>query len=338
VTLVDNAIYVDGVRTQSPATLDETYELLHERKGMAWIGLLQPSEEELRSVADEFSLHPLAVEDALKGHQRAKLERYGSTLFVVLRPAWYLDVEEEVVFGEVHVFVGRDFVVTVRHAERPDLAHVRRRLEAAPGLLALGPESVLYAILDEIADSYAPVVLGLENDIDEIEDQLFRRDPKVSLRIYELLREVIGFQRAVNPLKGMLEALVRGADKYEVNVELQRSLRDVADHVLRVTERVDSFRVLLDNALTVHGTLVTQDQNDEMRRLSQTGIEQNEDVKKISSWAAILFAPTLIASIYGMNFHHMPELNWVFGYPLAIAGMAAMSYTLYRIFKSRKWL
>jgi len=136
----------------------------------------------------------------------------------------------------------------------------------------------------------------------------------------------------------MLEALVRGADKYEVNVELQRSLRDVADHVLRVTERVDSFRVLLDNALTVHGTLVTQDQNDEMRRLSQTGIEQNEDVKKISSWAAILFAPTLIASIYGMNFHHMPELNWVFGYPLAIAGMAAMSYTLYRIFKSRKWL
>ena len=244
-TLIDNAIYVDGVRTQSPETLDETYELLHERHGMAWIGLVQPSEEELRSVADEFSLHPLAVEDALKGHQRAKLERYGSTLFVVLRPAWYLDAEEEVVFGEVHVFVGPEFVVTVRHAERPDLAQVRRRLEAAPELLALGPESVLYAILDEVADGYAPVVAGLENDIDEIEDQLFRRDPEVSLRIYELLREVIGFQRAVNPLKGMLDALVRGADKYEVDVELQRSLRDVADHVLRVTERVDSFRVLL---------------------------------------------------------------------------------------------
>jgi len=338
VTLIDNAIYVNGVRTENPQTLDETYEVLHERQGMAWIGLVQPSEEELRSVAEEFSLHPLAVEDALKGHQRAKLERYGSTLFVVLRPAWYLDAEEEVAFGEVHVFVGPAFVVTVRHAQRPDLAEVRRRLEATPDLLALGPESVLYAILDEVADGYAPVVAGLENDIDEIEDQLFRRDPEVSRRIYELLREVIAFQRAANPLKGMLDALVRGADKYQVDIELQRSLRDVADHVLRVTERVDSFRVLLDNALTVHATLVTQEQNDEMRRLSQTGIDQNEDVKKISSWAAILFAPTLIASIYGMNFDHMPELHWVVGYPLAVAGMAAMSYVLYRIFKRRHWL
>lgn len=336
--LIDNGIYVAGVRTQSPHTLEETYELLDERHGMAWIGLYQPDEAEVRSIAEEFSLHPLAVEDALKGHQRAKLERYGHTLFVVLRPAWYLDREEKVEFGEVHVFVGPSFVVTVRHATRPDLAEVRRRLEASPEMLARGPESVLYAVLDEIVDGYAPVVAGLENDIDEIEDQLFGGDPAVARRIYELLGEVIGFQRATSPLRAMLEALLRGADKYDVDIELQRSLRDVQDHVLRITERADSFRVLLESALTVHSTLVTQRQNEEMTRMSVTGLEQNEEVKKISSWAAILFTPTLVAAIYGMNFDHMPELHWAFGYPLAVVAMVVASATLYAIFKRRRWL
>lgn len=336
--LIDNAVYVDGARSDSPRTLDETYELLRERNGMAWIGLYRPDEAELHSVAAEFALHPLAVEDALKGHQRAKLERYGDTLFVVLRPAWYLDAEEEVAFGEVHLFIGPEFVVTVRHAEKPDLATVRRRLESDPVLLARGPEAVLYAVFDQVVDGYGPVIAGLENDIDEIQDQLFGGDPAVSRRIYELLREVISFQRATGPLQEMLEALRRGADKYQVDLELQRSLRDVLDHALRIAERADGFRVLLENALVVHSTLVTQQQNDVMRELTESGLAQNEEVKKISSWAAILFAPTLVGTIYGMNFTHMPELDWRFGYPLALTAMVVMGFVLYRIFKQRRWL
>jgi magnesium transporter len=336
--LVDNGIYVDGRRTGNPRTLEETYDLLAERKGMAWIGLYRPDESEIHSVAQEFSLHPLAVEDALKGHQRAKLERFGDTLFVVLRPAWYLDAEEQVEFGEVHLFVGPDFVVTVRHAKNPDLSAVRRRLEDNPALLAMGPEAVLYAVFDQVVDGYAPVIAGLENDIDEIEDQMFGGDETVSQRIYELLREVIAFQRATGPLREMLDALQRGADKYQVDLELQRALRDVLDHALRISERADSFRVLLENALTVHSTLVTQAQNEEMRRVSETGLAQNEEIKKISGWAAILFAPTLIAAVYGMNFTYMPELDWRLGYPLAIVAMVASGLVLYRVFKHRRWL
>jgi magnesium transporter len=337
-TLIENRIYVDGRPTATPGNLDETYELLRARNGMAWIGLYRPNEAEIHSVAAEFSLHPLAVEDALKGHQRAKLERYGDTLFVVLRPAWYLDAEETVEFGEVHLFIGPAFVVTIRHAANPDLSKVRRRMEDNPELLARGPEVVLYAVLDEVVDGYGPVIAGLENDIDEIEDQLFGGDPAVSRRIYELLGEVIDFQRATGPLSAMLEALLRGSEKYKVDVELQRSLRDVLDHVLRTGERADFFRVLLQNALTVHSTLVTQQQNEEMRRLSEASLAQNEEVKRISAWAAILFAPTLIGTIYGMNFEYMPELGWRLGYPLAVGAMAAMGIVLYIIFKRVRWL
>ena len=336
--LIDNRIYVAGRPAAAPNNLDETYELLRKREGMAWIGLYRPDDSEIHSVAEEFALHPLAVEDALKGHQRAKLDRYGETLFVVLRPAWYLDTEEAVKFGEVHLFIGPQFVVTVRHAARPDLAKVRSRMEDNPELLARGPQAVLYAVLDEVVDGYGPVIEGLENDIDEIEDQLFGGDPAVSRRIYQLLGEVIDFQRAAGPLRGMLEALLRGSDKYQVDVELQNSLRDVLDHVLRTVERADVFRFLLQNALTVHSTLVTQGQNDEMRRLSEASLTQNEEVKRISAWAAILFAPTLIGTIYGMNFDHMPELGWRLGYPMAIAAMVATGFALYLIFTRKHWL
>jgi magnesium transporter len=336
--LVDNAVYVDGRRSADPHSLDETYELLRQRRGMAWIGLYRPDADEIRSVAREFDLHPLAVEDAITAHQRAKLERYGTTLFTVLRPARYLDDEERVEFGEVHVFTGEGFVVTVRHAEAPDLGQVRDRLERAPELLRLGPEAVLYAILDQVVDGYAPVVAGLENDIDEIEDQLFKGDPAVSRRIYELSREVIEFQRATRPLLGMLNSLEAGFDKYNVDVELRRNLRDVQDHVIRTVERADSFRALLQNALTVQATLVGQQQNDEMRSLTETSLAQNEEVKKISAWAAILFAPTLVGTVYGMNFDRMPELHWPFGYPLALALMVVTSVTLYLVFKRRSWL
>ena len=337
-TLVDNAVYVQGRRTANPTSLEETYEVLRERQGMAWIGMYRPDVVELRSVAQEFSLHHLAVEDAITAHQRPKLDRYGSTLFAVLRPARYLDDVEKVEFGELHVFVGPDFVVTVRHAEVPDLVRVRQRLEQRPTLLAHGPEAVLYAIFDEVVDEYGPVVAGLENDIDEIEDQLFDGDPAVSRRIYELSREVIEFQRATHPLVAMLDALQQGFDKYEVALEVQRSLRDVHDHVLRVVERADSFRALLNNALVVQTALIAQRQNEESRLLTEASLTQNEEIKKISSWAAILFAPTLVGTVYGMNFDHMPELHWLVGYPLALTLMAATSLTLYAVFKQRRWL
>lgn len=336
--IVDNAIYRDGVREAHPVTLDQTYEELRDHGGFAWIGLYRPTEEELRSVADEFNLHALSVEDALAGHQRPKLERYGDALFVVLRPARYLDAPEEVEFGEVHLFIGPNFAITVRHAESPDLGRVRKRLERTPALLALGPQAVLYAVLDEVVDEYQPVIAGLENDIDEIEDQLFNGDPAVSRRIYELAREAMGFQRATHPLVEMLEALEAGFVKYKVDVELQRNLRDVLDHIIATVARADSFRAVLQNALTVQSTLVAQVQNDEMRALSKASIDQGEQVKKISGWAAILFAPTLIAGIYGMNFHFMPELSWTYGYPFALGLMVVSGTVLYFVFKRRNWL
>lgn len=330
--IVDNGVYVAGKRIENPQSLAETFEYTRAHHAMAWIGMFRPTPDEIAQVADEFSLHPLAVEDALSGHQRSKLERYGDVLFVVLRPARYIDSTETVEFGELHVFVGPDFIVTIRHAESPDLSRVRRRMESEPELLARGPEAVLYAILDEVVDEYAPVVEGVENDIDEIEDALFENGGvTLSKRIYDLSREVITLQRAVAPLTDMLDALQRGAPKYQVDLELQRSLRDVHDHALRVIDRTAAFRSILDNALTVNATIVTQRQTD-------TALVQNEQVKKISAWAAILFGPTLVGTIYGMNFTYMPELDWPLGYPLALALMAATSITLYVVFRRRHWL
>lgn len=338
-SVVQAALYREGRRVSTPDSLAETFRELREYPdGMAWIGLHRPSEAELLSLAVEFDLHELAVEDALEAHQRPKLERYGDTLFVVLRAARYLDAQEEVDFGELHVFVGRDFLITVRHGAAPDLSAVRQRMESTPELLALGPEAALYAILDAVVDGYAPVVAGVQNDIDEIETEVFGGDPAVSRRIYELSREMVEFQRATRPLVGMLHGLISGFAKYGTDEELQRHLRDVADHVTHTSERVDGFRQALADILTVNATLVTQQQNAEMRALAEAGFEQNEEIKKISSWAAILFAPTLVGTIYGMNFDHMPELHWVFGYPFAMLLMAAVCTSLYVIFKRRDWL
>lgn len=337
-TVVDNAVYVAGARYAEPPSLEVTYELLREKRGMGWIGLYRPDADEVRSVAAEFEIHDLAVEDTISAHQRPKCERYDDVLFTVLRPARYIESEERVEFGELHVFTGPDFIVTVRHAESPDLARVRRRMECDPDLLSLGPEAVLYAILDEVVDEYEPVVDGLENDIDEIEDQVFDGDPAVSRRIYELTREVIEFQRATRPLLKVLSSLSEGFVKYSVDEELQRYLRDVQDHTIRVVERADSFRALLQNILTTNATLVAQRQNEETQRLTETSLQQNEEVKKISSWAAILFAPTLVGTVYGMNFSTMPELEWQFGYPMALGLMLLMGAVLYWAFKRRGWL
>jgi magnesium transporter len=338
-SLVDSGVYLHGERVASPRDLAGTLTSLREEEGrIAWMGLYRPAEEELNTLAAEFDLHELAVEDAVLAHQRPKLERYGATLFVVLRAARYLDEREEVEFGELHLFIGRDFLITVRHSESPSLSDVRRRMEADPELLGRGTEAVLYAILDAVVDGYGPVLHGLENDIDEIETQVFTGDPTVSRRIYELSQEVSDFQRAVTPLPAILAGLSGGFQKYRVDEELQRYLRDVADHVTVAVERLENYRSQLRDILTVNATLVGQRQNEEMRSLTEASYAQSEEVKKISSWAAILFAPSLVGGVYGMNFTHMPELNWVLGYPLALLLMLALSVTLYTIFKRRGWL
>lgn len=343
-SVVDNAIYVDGRRAVEPTSLDHTFEELKacpsDGHSFCWIGMLRPGEAEVQAVAEEFDLHGLAVEDTVTAHQRPKLERYGDLLFVVLRPARYVDRDEVVEIGEVHLFVGTDFVITVRHAEEPDLGAVRKRLEADPALLEHGPYAVLYAVLDKVVDDYAPVLDGLQDDIDEIEVQVFGGDPGVSRRIYTLTREVIEFQRAVEPLEALFvelrERLKERAGPSDL--ELRRALRDVVDHATRVMERIEGFRALLTNILTVNAALVGQRQNDEMARMTQAGYEQNEQVKRISSWAAILFAPTLVASIYGMNFDVMPELHWALGYPFAVGMMVLLGLGLYLSFKRRGWL
>jgi magnesium transporter len=320
--IVESAIYVDGHRS-APCSLEESHEACRERGGFAWIGLYEPTPEEFDSVAGEFGLDELAAKEGLKVHQRPKIERYGETLFVVLKAARYVEEKEAVEFGEVHAFVGSDFVVTVRYGEANELVEVRRWAESKPDLLRKGPYAVLYAIMDRIVEDYVPVVEGLANDIDEIEVQVFGNEPDVSKRIYELFREVVQFHQATQPLAGALGRLTEsGAGG--IDPEVRRYLRDVQDRVLRVTERAQGFRELLTNILSVNLTLVSVDQNDQM--------------KKISAWAAIVVVPTLIAGIYGMNFDYMPELRWRYGYLLAIGLMALIALSLYLLFRRRRWL
>lgn len=339
-SIVDSAIYRDGRRLALPPTLAGTYQAVAGGRdaSLLWIDLREPEPADLASLASEFGLHELSVEDAIQAHQRPKLERYGRTLFVVLRAAHYDDAAERVDFGELHVFVGPDFVLTVQQTSSSEVAQVRRRLDDDPHILRHGTEALLYALLDAVVDGYAPVIDGLEHDIDEIETEVFREDREASRRIYELSREVVDFQRAVAPLPAILGALSAGFAKYQVDDELQRYLRDVADHVTSVFERIETSRASLRDILTVNATLVAQRQNDEMRSLTQASYEQGEEVKKISAWAAILFAPTLVGTVYGMNFRNMPELSWVGGYPFALTLMAAVCAGLYVVFRRRDWL
>ncbi|TCK25479.1 magnesium and cobalt transport protein CorA [Pseudonocardia endophytica] len=354
-SVIDNAVYVGGHRTADPPAVDQALDALrdcqhgcahhanqngHAERCFAWIGMLRPDESEIQAVAKEFGLHELSVEDTVDAHQRPKIERYGDTEFVVLRPARYVDSDEVVQIGEVHVFIGPDFVITVRHAVEPDLGVVRQRLEDDPELLAHGPFAVLYAIMDRVVDDYVPVLNGLQDDIDQIEEQVFQGDPNVSRRIYQLTREVIAFQRAVEPLDEIFVELRNrfGKSGDQTDLELKRLMRDVVDNATRVRERTQAFRELLGNILTVNSTLVAQRQNEEMTRLTEAGYQQNEQMKRVSSWAAILFAPTLIGGVYGMNFDEMPELHWPFGYPFAIGLMLLLGVGLYLGFKHRGWL
>jgi magnesium transporter len=326
--IVDRAVYLDGRRAAEPDDFAGLHNACQSEGAVAWLGLFEPDQEEFVAVAREFGLHELAVEDAVQAHQRPKLERYGETLFLVLRPARYVDETETVLFGEVAIFAGSHFVITVRHGGAPELGPVRSRLEGRPDLLRRGAMTIVYAILDDLVDGYQPVVAGLQNDVDEIEDEVFDASPTVSRRIYELTREVIEFQRATSPLDGILTQLM---DELEMEDEERRYLRDVHDHALRVEEQAEAFRALLQNILSVNLTLET-------KALSEASHAQNEQVKRISAWAAILFAPTLVGTNYGMNFEHMPELDWTFGYPLALALMLLVSVGLYVVFKRRRWI
>lgn len=347
-TIIDNAVYKDGRRILAPTSLDQTWQALKESGDLAWLGMYRPDAHELQEVADELHLHELAVEDALSGGQRAKLEHYGEDWFMVLHPARYIDETETVEFGEIGVFSGDDYVVTVRHAEEPDLAAVRRSLERDnPDRLALGPWQVTFEILDKVVDDYFPVADGLEQDIGEIEDQIFAGDAHVSRRIYELSREVLNFQHAIRALPTMVDQLQEdararlhadeageaGAESHGAAVEVEnlRRLRDVHDHAVQINERVTAMRAMLNSALELDSTLAS-------KRLAEQSIEQNEQVKRISSWAAIIFAPQLVGSIYGMNFERMPELHWAFGYPFALALMLAVAVVLWVLFKRAEWL
>jgi magnesium transporter len=323
--IADNAIYVDGRRAaQQPSSLQETYEALRQLDdAVGWIDLHEPTQEEFESVAQELELSPRVIEGAIKPQQRPKLVRYGDSLFVVLKTARYLDEPEKVEFSEVHVLVGKDFIVTVRYEEIPALEEVRRRLEGEPESLRQGPQPILREIMDQIVDDYEPVLEGLGTDIQEVEDEVFGGNADVSQRIYELSRELVQFQRATSPLARSLE---RGGERneHDIDPELRSYLRELHDRVLRVEEPTEGFRDMLSDILVVNLTLI--------------GVRQNDQTKKISAWAAILIVPTLITGIYGMNFDFMPELHWTFGYPFALALMVSISVGLYAVFRHVRWL
>ena len=324
----DSAIYVDGKRAESSG-LEGARHTSKERGGFAWVELVEPDDQELASVAREFGLPETSVRDMVKIHHRPRVDLYGETLFVVFRTARYLDQEERVEFGEIHIFLGKDLVVTAGYSEASSLEGVREELESHAGFLSRGTGAVLWAVADRVADCYDPVIDGLENDVDEIEEEVFGGNAEVSRRIYELSREVLEFRRAAQPLARVLERL--SAESYGADREVLRRMRGVHDRALRITERLDGFRELLQNILSVNLTIVSVQQNAAMQR-------QNVQVQKISAWAAIVAVPTLITGVYGMNFRYMPELNWFFGYPYALALMLSISGLLYVAFKRAGWL
>ena len=320
--IVDNAVYVDGRRTE-PGSLGGTREACRREGDFAWIGLQEPSREEFDAVAGEFGLPESAVREALKPHLRPKVEHYGRTLLVVLMTARYVESSEAVEFGEIHAFMDPDFIVTVRHGEISGLREVRRRVEGDPELLGRGPAGVLRAVMERAVDDYETVVEGLGNDIDEIEGEVFDGHPGVSRRIYELSREVIRFHRATKPLASALGRLTGDAAADGGSGE-HPYLKGVEERVLKVTEEVEGFRELLSNILGVNLTMVS--------------VRQNEQVQKISAWAAILVVPTIITGIYGMNFRNMPELNWSLGYPATLVMMVVISTLVYLGFRRSGWL
>ncbi|MGH3331818.1 MAG: magnesium/cobalt transporter CorA [Nocardioidaceae bacterium] len=326
--IVDSALYRDGVRVPLDVASDDLPAVLAARAGdqdFVWVGLHEPSADELDRVAGSLQLHPLAVEDALHAHQRPKLERYDDgLLFLVLRTLWYVDELDAVETGEIALFLGPGFVVSVRHGEGTELHSARLDLETKTQLLGHGPSAVVYAICDRVVDSYEAVAASLEIDVDEIESSVFspaRSDD--SARIYVLKRELAEMRRAVSPLKDPMQRFAAGSVA-GIAPESAPFFRDVADHVVRVSEVIDSLDGLLSTAFDA--------------LLARISVQQNDDMRKISAWVAIAAVSTLIAGVYGMNFKNMPELHWRYGYFIALSVMGLASVVLYRMFKRSGWL
>ncbi len=322
--IVDCAIYEDGKRVDDDVDPADALQAARDRGSFAWIGLFEPSEDEFDSMQREFELHELAVEDAVNAHQRPKLETYGDTVFLVLKTARYIDPDEVIQFGEILVFLGHDFIVTVRHGEGSSLQGVREDLESRPDLLAHGPGAVLHAIVDRVVDDYFPAVAGLEEDIEEVENSVFsseRTNP--AERIYRLKRETQQFHRATTPLLEPMDRLT-GGRVGQIHPEVQTYFQDVNDHLVRVTDRLDVLNDSLNSILQAN--------------LAQVTVQQNDDVRRISAIVAIIAVPTAIAGIYGMNFEHMPELKSELGYPIVLLVMAAICFGLYRYFRRVGWL
>ncbi|MBA2812068.1 MULTISPECIES: magnesium and cobalt transport protein CorA [Streptomyces] len=330
--VVNCVTYQDGVRVPGSRDLVDAVE--HVRKtdeGFVWLGLHEPTAREFAGIAELFGLHPLAVEDAVEAHQRPKLERYGETLFAVFKTVCYVEHKEltatsEVVnTGEIMVFVGTDFVITVRHGRHGSLGPLREELEANPEQLTKGPAAVLHAIADHVVDDYLTVTDSVQADIDQVETDVFaengaRVDPG---RIYQLKRELLELKRAVAPLaRPVLELATR--PERVVAPEIQAYFRDVSDHLLRATEQIAAFDELLNSILQAH--------------LAQVSVAQNEDMRKITAWAALIAVPTMVCGVYGMNFDYMPELRWKLGYPMVLVVIAVACTALYRGFKRNGWL
>ncbi|MFE7814471.1 magnesium and cobalt transport protein CorA [Streptomyces sp. NPDC057433] len=335
--VVDCAIYRDGrrVETEGPLTPQEAMRLVRRDSGFVWIGLHEPTEDEFSGVAREFGLHPLAVEDAVQAHQRPKLERYDDSLFTVFKTIHYLDHDrlnsssEVVETGEVMCFTGRDFFITVRHGGQGSLRALRHRLQEDPELLAKGPSAVLHAIADHVVDGYLAVADAVQDDIDEVETEVFSpgrggtpRGTDAG-RIYQLKREVLEFKRAVSPLLRPMQLLSERPMRL-IDPEIQKYFRDVADHVARVHEQVIGFDELLNSILQAN--------------LAQASVAQNEDMRKITSWAAIIAVPTMVCGVYGMNFDYMPETHWKYGYPVVLGVTVALCLGIHRTLKRNGWL
>jgi magnesium transporter len=325
--IVDSAHYKDGVRQHQEALTPESAAELRNTAGsgeFVWIGIHEPEPGDLEHLQQLFGLHELAVEDAQQAHQRPKIEDYGEDVFIVLKTAHYHEDREIVHFGEINLFAGPGYVISVRHGPGSELATARQRLEARPDLLNLGASSAVWAVLDKVVDDYIPVADAIEDDVEEVEKDVFDDDiPAPTARIYNLKREVIEFHRAVWPLLNPLELLEAGGFE-RVPEELRSFFRDVADHARRVDEQVSAQRELLNSVLQANLALVS--------------VNQNETVKRISAIAGIVAVPTFIASVYGMNFDHMPELRWELGYPLAVLLMVMISGGLWVLVKQSGWL
>ncbi|MDT0437643.1 MULTISPECIES: magnesium and cobalt transport protein CorA [Streptomyces] len=331
-SVVNCVTYRDGVREPGGGDIvDAVRRIRRNRDGFVWLGLHEPTDGEFAGIAELFDLHPLAVEDAVEAHQRPKLERYGETLFAVFKTVCYVEHEkltatsEVVNTGEIMVFVGEDFVITVRHGMHGSLGPLREDLEDRPTQLAKGPAAVLHAIADHVVDDYLSVTDSVQGDIDQVETDVFaeggaRTDPG---RIYQLKRELLELKRAVVPLGRPVEDLATRPIRV-VPPEIQAYFRDVLDHLMRAKDQIAAFDELLNSILQAH--------------LAQVTVAQNEDMRKITAWAAVIAVPTMVCGVYGMNFDHMPELRWRFGYPLVIGVIAVACLSLYRGFRRNGWL